>query len=87
MRRVRKKNWNKEQRAKPHTLTTAINAIIEEEEKKGKKNKKKERNRELDPNPATLDHLVTSDGPHGSNGGSILKLSHIHRGNMIFKKL
>ena len=61
----------KGQRMKPHTPTQATDAFIE------KKNRRKteERNREWDPNPATLDHSVTSYNPHGSYGEPIFLLA------------
>ena len=57
------------QRAKSLTPTRAIDALKGEEERK---TEEKETNRERDPNPVALDHLVASYDPYGSYGGPIL---------------
>ena len=53
------------------TQSRATDELIGDEEQNGKQ-KRTKRNREQVPNPATLDHLVTSYDLYGSYGGPIL---------------
>ena len=68
MRRVKKMKGNKGLKAKPPTSTLANDVLIRDEEQK------KEKNREWEPNPATLEHSDDSYNPHGLSSGVIQNL-------------
>ena len=76
------KKWNKirveAQRAKPHTPTLAIDALIGEEEQTEKRRENKERNRERLSSPATLNPSVPSYDSQGLYGEPILFTSLAH---------